>query len=54
EPLFYLRSRGLSEGQARMLLLEAFIAEVIVKIDNETLEQDVAEKAKTWLSNALS
>ena len=54
EPLFYLRSRGLSEGQARMLLLEAFIAEVIAKIDNEPLEQDVLEKAKTWLSNALS
>ena len=54
EPLFYLRSRGLSEGQAHMLLLEAFIAEVIAKIENDAIEQDVAEKTKTWLRNALS
>lgn len=54
EPLFYLRSRGLSEGQARTLILEAFLAEVIEKIDNEDLEADITQKAQAWLNSALS
>ena len=54
EPLFYLRSRGLSDGEARQLLLEAFLAEVIEKVNNEPLETQITEKAQTWLKNALS
>lgn len=53
-PLFYLRSRGLTEAQARFLLLEAFIHEVIEKIDHEELQQQISEKAEQWLKNALS
>ncbi len=53
-PLFYLRSRGLSEAQARMLLLEAFVDEVVEKIGDETLTGEVQEKAKQWLQSALS
>jgi Fe-S cluster assembly protein SufD len=54
EPLFYLRSRGLTDAQARTLLLEAFIAEVIEKVNNDDLEQQIAEKAQSWLIQTLS
>ncbi len=54
EPLFYLRSRGLSESEARRLLLESFIAEVAAKIDNETLQEQISEKASSWLLSILS
>lgn len=54
EPLFYLRSRGLSEAEAKMLLLQAFVSEVIVEIDNEAIEEEMAEKANAWLSSTLS
>ncbi len=53
EPVFYLRSRGLNEAQARSLLLQAFVAEVIEKIGNESLEETVTEKALSWLSKTL-
>jgi Fe-S cluster assembly protein SufD len=53
-PLFYLRSRGLTEGEARSLLLEAFIAEVIEKVNNEHIEMQITEKAQSWLQKALS
>ena len=45
EPLFYMRARGIPEKQARALLLEAFIAEVIEKIGDEALEEDITQKA---------
>lgn len=53
EPLFYLRSRGLSEMQARLLLIEAFVAEVLDKIDDEGLRSQAAQKVDQWLSAAL-
>lgn len=53
EPLFYLRSRGLTEAQAKMLLLEAFLSEVIEKIGNENIENEINEKALSWLQSTL-
>ena len=53
EPIFYLRSRGLSEAEAKSLLLQAFIAEVIEKIGNEAVEEAITQKATSWLSKAL-
>ncbi|HMR56453.1 MAG TPA: SufD family Fe-S cluster assembly protein, partial [Cyclobacteriaceae bacterium] len=38
EALFYLRSRGISEGNAKAMLLYAFAAEVLEPIQNETLK----------------
>jgi Fe-S cluster assembly protein SufD len=38
EALFYLRSRGISETNAKALLLYAFAAEVLEPIQNETLK----------------
>lgn len=35
EQLFYMRSRGLSEEDAKKILIDAYINEVIAKVDNE-------------------
>lgn len=53
EPLFYLRQRGLNEAQARLLLVQAFVDEVVDKIEDEPIRKEVLEAANTWLSNAL-
>lgn len=54
EPLFYMRARGIPEKQARALLLQAFIAEVIEKIGNEKLEEEILTKAKMQLEKFLN
>ncbi|MFN5621461.1 MAG: Fe-S cluster assembly protein SufD [Flavobacteriales bacterium] len=41
EALFYLKSRGLGEDNARRLLTSAFIGDVISKIENETVREYV-------------
>jgi Fe-S cluster assembly protein SufD len=38
EALFYLRQRGISEAEARMLLKQAFASEVINEIPLEALQ----------------
>lgn len=52
-PLFYLRSRGLSEAQARMLLVQAFVDEVVDKVSDSALHDEIKEKAGRWLEAAL-
>lgn len=54
EPLFYLRSRGLSAAQARMLLMQAFVDEPIEKIADEALRMEMMEKAELWLKEQLT
>lgn len=54
EPLFYLRSRGLSAADARLLLMDAFVAEVIEKVTEEALTEEISAKATSWLRTALS
>ena len=39
EALFYLRSRGLTQLQARQLLMHAFAHEMVEKIENKTLRE---------------
>ncbi|HNR73766.1 MAG: FeS assembly protein SufD [Bacteroidetes bacterium OLB12] len=46
EALFYLRSRGISETNAKAMLLYAFAAEVLAPIQNETL--------KVYLDNLIA
>lgn len=53
EPLFYLRQRGLSEAQARLLLMQAFVDEAVDKIDNETIRDEVWQIANKWLQAQL-
>ncbi|GJL84641.1 MAG: hypothetical protein DHS20C02_04160 [Micavibrio sp.] len=53
EPLFYLRSRGLSEAEARMLIVQAFVSEVADKIVDENMRTSIKNKAETWLQSVL-
>jgi Fe-S cluster assembly protein SufD len=47
--LFYLRSRGIPETQARGLLIGAFVGEAVEKIADETAREKVAALAQDWL-----
>lgn len=53
EPLFYLRSRGLNEKEARFLLMQAFIAEIVEKVGDEGYREIIQDKVETWLQNTL-
>lgn len=48
--LFYLRARGISEKEARSLLILAFIGGVLEKIDDEELRTKLNDKTQVWLS----
>ena len=47
EAVFYLRSRGLSEQSARNLLVSAFAADVLNKITNESIREEIT----TYITN---
>ncbi|MCB1592116.1 MAG: Fe-S cluster assembly protein SufD [Alphaproteobacteria bacterium] len=53
EPLFCLRSRGLSADAARLLLIQAFVNEVLEKIPNKDAREEVRGKAEEWLTTRL-
>lgn len=48
-PMFYLRSRGLNEQDARKLLIEAFVGEVLDKMTDETIRALFDERVQLWL-----
>ncbi len=50
EPLFYLRARGIGEAEARALLIEAFAAELIDRIEDETLRGHFRNVLAHWLA----
>jgi Fe-S cluster assembly protein SufD len=47
--MFYCRSRGIPEQEARTLLVESFIGEAIDKVENEALRAALTGKARAWL-----
>lgn len=49
DALFYARSRGMDEATAKALLTEAFLGEVVDRIDHE----GARELARTWLREQL-
>ena len=49
-PIFYLQSRGISEEEARNLLIQAFVNEVIGNVSRETLCEHIKEIASEWLA----
>jgi Fe-S cluster assembly protein SufD len=51
ELMFYLRSRGIPEPQARALLIAAFVGEAIEKIENEPIREAFVTMAEAWLSS---
>ncbi len=53
EALFYLRQRGIGEDSARMLLLYAFAAEVVSKINIPQLRNSIEDMIKKRLQGEL-
>ncbi len=49
--LFYCRSRGIPEQEARALLIESFIGEAIAKVEREDVREVLAALARAWLDN---
>ena len=54
EALFYLRQRGISEKDARLLLMYAFVNEVTGKIDISPLRESIEDMVKKRLRGDLS
>ena len=54
EALFYMRSRGISEDSARMLLMYAFADEVVTKISIEPLREKICQMVNKRLKGELS
>ena len=48
--LFYLMSRGISKPDARQMLIEAFLADVLDDVDNEILKAPVLASVSLWLA----
>ncbi|MEO1709627.1 MAG: Fe-S cluster assembly protein SufD [Pseudomonadota bacterium] len=47
--VFYLRARGISEPEARALLMESFVGEAIDQIESEPVAEALTEVAQHWL-----
>jgi Fe-S cluster assembly protein SufD len=54
EQLFYLQSRGISEDEARRLVVRGFFADVIARIGIPDLEERLMHKVETELSRSVS
>ena len=50
EGLFYLRSRGIEEGPATDLLTIAFLAEAVMEIEDEALQDEINARVEAWLA----
>lgn len=48
--LFFLRTRGIPEAEARAMLVEAFLTESLDTIENEALRAPAAAEVAKWLS----
>jgi Fe-S cluster assembly protein SufD len=48
--LFYLRSRGVPEGEAKDLLVLAFLAEALAEIADDRLAEDLRSRLEGWLA----
>jgi Fe-S cluster assembly protein SufD len=54
EALFYLRSRGVPQGQAQDLLVLAFLAEAIEEIEDEQIADEIRDRLDAWLQRHRS
>jgi Fe-S cluster assembly protein SufD len=50
--LFYCRSRGIPESEARALMIESFIGEAIDKVENPELHTALMRFAMDWLKTS--
>jgi Fe-S cluster assembly protein SufD len=54
EQMFYLRSRGLAEEDARRLLVEAFAAETLDRVEDTDLREPLSRHLRRWLEGTGS
>ncbi len=52
EMMFYLRSRGIPENEARSLLIDSFVGEAIEKVEREDIRTALMQVAWQWLKAA--
>ena len=52
--LFYCKSRGIPEHEARALLIESFIGEAIDKLEHEGLRSALSSLATNWLRHGIA
>ncbi|MDJ0629831.1 MAG: Fe-S cluster assembly protein SufD [Rhodobacter sp.] len=50
DALFYLRSRGVPDGQAQDLLVLAFLAEAVDEIEDPAIAEDIVSRLEAWLA----
>jgi Fe-S cluster assembly protein SufD len=50
--LFYCRSRGIPEAEARALLIESFVGEALAKVEREDVREALTLWARGWLADA--
>lgn len=48
--VFYCRSRGIPEPEARALLIEAFVGEAMDKVEHEAVRDALMDTARAWLN----
>lgn len=48
EQIFYLRSRGISEADARAILIRAFLAEAVDTVSGEAIQAWLSSAIETW------
>jgi Fe-S cluster assembly protein SufD len=46
--LFYLRSRGIPDAEARSILIRAFLAEALDAVSNETVREVLVQAVEGW------
>jgi Fe-S cluster assembly protein SufD len=51
EAMFYMRSRGLGEEEARAVLLSAFVNSVVDKIGDDGIKHLISQRIYTWLQS---
>ena len=49
DSMFYLRSRGVPEAQAKNLLVLAFLAEAVEEIESEDIAEEILGRLSDWL-----
>ncbi len=50
--LFYCRSRGIPEAEARALLIESFVGDALAKLEREDVREALTLVARGWLADA--
>ena len=51
DSLFYMRSRGLDEDTATLLLINGFAAEILETIKNKKIQKFILKQFKKWMQN---